>query len=82
MVRLRPIESRSVRRMGYDSPRRRLLVQFRSSDAVYVYYNVEPQVFSDLERAESKGRFINYEIKGRYRYRRLGRLTVRREKSG
>jgi hypothetical protein len=82
MVRLRPIESRSVRRTGYDSPRWRLVVQFRSSDAVYVCYNVEPQVFSDLERAESKGRFINYEIKGRYRYRRLGRLTVRREKSG
>ena len=82
MVRLQPIESRSVRRTGYDSPRWRLVVQFRSSDAVYVCYNVEPQVFSDLERAESKGRFINYEIKGRYRYRRLGRLTVRREKSG
>jgi hypothetical protein len=49
-----------------------LLVQFRASGEVYAYADVPARVHSELEAASSKGRYVNDEIKGRYRYARVG----------
>ncbi len=42
-----------------------------TSGNTYVYYEVAKRVFNDLLAADSKGRFLNAEIKGAYDYRRL-----------
>ena len=38
-----------------------------SSGGVYDYYEVPPKVYAALMSAESKGRFISEQIRGRYR---------------
>lgn len=49
-----------------------LSVKYRGGDA-YDYLDVPEAVFRELKAARSKGRFVNFEIKPRYRYwRRMG----------
>ena len=67
---LRRVESSSVDSIGYDPETRRLYVRFVGGRG-YVYYDVERSVFDALLGADSKGRFVNSEIKGVYDYRRL-----------
>lgn len=38
---------------------------------VYDYKNVPPNVFRSLKTASSKGRFLNFHIKGKYEYDRI-----------
>ena len=67
---LRRVESSSVDSIGYDPGTRRLYVRFVGGRG-YVYYDVDRSVFDALSAADSKGRFVNSEIKGAYDYRRL-----------
>ena len=68
---LRRVESTSVDAIGYDPDTRRLYIRFVGSRRAYVYYNVGQTVFDALIAADSKGRFVNREIKDAYAYRRL-----------
>jgi hypothetical protein len=70
-MRLRAVESSSIAAIGYDERMSRLLVQFRESGDVYAYREVPAHVFSELQAASSKGRYVNFKIKGRYRYERV-----------
>lgn len=70
LPRLLPVESSSLDAVGYDPARKRLYVRFRSG-YTYAYDEVAKSVFDDLLTADSKGRFLNQEIKGAYDYRRL-----------
>ena len=70
LPRLLPVESSSIDAVGFDPASKRLYVRFRSG-YTYVYYEVAKSVFDDLLGADSKGRFLNQEIKGAYDYRRL-----------
>ena len=75
-MKLRPVDSSSVAAIGYESRSARLLIQFRDSGELYAYSGVPPRVFAELKMAPSKGRFVNYEIKGRYPYKRLPQPTT------
>lgn len=70
LPRLLLVESSSIEAVGYDPASKRLYVRFRST-YTYVYYEVAKSVFDDLLAADSKGRFLNQEIKDAYDYRRL-----------
>lgn len=61
------VESSAVRSVGYDDAARTLDVEFEGG-AVYRYFDVPPAVHRRLMAASSKGRFVNYRIKGAYRY--------------
>ena len=67
---LRRVESSSVDAIGYDPGTHRLYIRFVGRRG-YVYYDVDQSVFDALLAADSKGRFVNSEIKGAYSYRRL-----------
>lgn len=70
-MRWRAVDSSSVAAIGYEVGRALLLVEFRSSGAVYAYHGVPRRVFRELSKAASKGCYVNYRIKGRYSYERL-----------
>lgn len=70
LPQLRRVASSSVESVGYDPDTGRLYVRFVSGRA-YVYYDVALGVYQDLLAADSKGGFVNAEIKGAYAYRRL-----------
>lgn len=60
-------ESTAFEEISYYHFQNTLFVVFRTSGA-YIYYDVEPEVWNQFKRAESKGGFFNEVIKGNYEY--------------
>jgi hypothetical protein len=67
MVTMHPVESSSIRSIGYDEQAEELWIEFHSSPDPYVYFEVPPEVYSELEEAGSKGEYVNLMIKPDYR---------------
>jgi KTSC domain len=68
---MRSVESSSIAAVGYDRQRRQAYIRFKTSPRLYLYEGVPAHVFEELERAESKGAFVNEVIKPRFRVRKL-----------
>ena len=67
---LKTMPSSVVAAMEYNDEAQILRITY-TSGAVYDYRNVPPDVYEDMKEADSKGTFLNYEIKGKYRYKRV-----------
>jgi hypothetical protein len=63
--------SSNVEAVGYDDATQELHVRFARSGETYVYTNVEQWRFDELLRADSKGGYINGEIKPSYNFYKL-----------
>lgn len=63
-------ESTTFTRILYWPYFEELSVEFRSSGAWYIYYDVPVEVWYSFKTADSKGSFFNSEIKGQYEYER------------
>jgi hypothetical protein len=57
-----------IRRFSYDSEDHVLRVVFVSG-RVYDYFDVPKAIYRAFQEAESKGGFLNAEIRPRYRYK-------------
>ena len=66
------VQSSSIATVGYDEEQQVLEVVFHDG-RVYHYLEVPPERVLSLLRAESKGRFLNSDIKPYFRYRAVGR---------
>lgn len=64
------VESTNIDMIGYDDENSQLHVRFRSG-AEYVYSEVPPAVYQEFLDADSKGKYLNERIKGRYEYARV-----------
>jgi hypothetical protein len=71
MPRLRSVDSTSIAAVGYDAATRDLYIRFHESEALYAYHGVDPATYAELLASESKGRYVNREIKPRFDYTRL-----------
>lgn len=67
MVRM---NSSSIAAAGYDDRRHALRLRYVNG-GMYDYLDVPVSVFQELLDAPSKGRFVNWYIKPRYRFARL-----------
>lgn len=72
-----PVESSSLASVGYEPSSLDLEVQFHHG-AVYIYSDVPPQVFDALMAAESKGRFLNSEIRDVYQCFKVPKRHLKR----
>jgi len=61
-----PIASTAIAKIGYSKHRHILEIEFVNGTA-YRYLDVSPSVYRDLLSAESKARFYDFNIKGKYR---------------
>ncbi len=64
---LTPVKSSKFLAMGYDEDTFELFLQFHptradAAGAIYRYQNVSPELFDDLQKAESLGKFFNERI--------------------
>jgi hypothetical protein len=66
------VQSSNIATVGYDEEQQILEIVFRDG-RVYHYLEVPPERVLSLLRAESKGRFLNSEIKPHFGYRAVGR---------
>ena len=64
------VSSSNISSIGYDLDSRTLEVEF-TDGSVYQYSGVSSGEYDGLMNAESKGKFLNANIKGRYSYVRL-----------
>ena len=67
MVTMHLVESSSIQAIGYDEEGEELWIDFHSSPDPYVYFEVSPEVYGELEEAGSKGQYVNLMIKPHYR---------------
>jgi len=65
-----PVDSSNLSAVGYDAETQEMRVQFRSG-ATYSYAMVPQDIFDGLTAAESAGRFLNANVKGRYGDRKI-----------
>jgi hypothetical protein len=66
------VDSSNLRAVGYDPDEKVLEVEFQGGD-VYTYRGVEPDLYDDLMRADSKGAFFQERIRDNYPFHREGR---------
>jgi hypothetical protein len=64
------VKSTGIKWIRYDASARTLDVAYVNSGD-YRYFDVGPEVYAWLSRAESKGKFVNRLVKEKYRYERL-----------
>ena len=62
------VESSAIDAVAYDPRRCELLVEYKGGRG-YVYLDVPRETYDALLAAPSKGKFVNAEVKPRYRYR-------------
>lgn len=82
LVPMVPVTSSNVRSVGYDDTGKVLYIQYKGyepkrgqnkPDTLYKYFYVPERVYLKMLGARSKGKFVSWHIKGRYRYRLVGR---------
>ena len=64
------VASSNITSVGYDPATETLEVEFWSG-SVYQYYNVPENIYEQLKKANSKGRFLHTYIKNAYPYSRV-----------
>jgi KTSC domain len=69
-IPMHAVRSSSIAAVGYDPRRRTLRIRFIGGDS-YDYLHVSPKVFGQLLDAPSKGRFVNWQVKPHFPYRRV-----------
>lgn len=65
------VASSNIAAIGYDPATETLEVEFLSG-SVYQYYNVSENMYDQLMKDGSKGRFLHTYIKNAYPYSRVG----------
>lgn len=66
-----PVRSSALRSVRYDEEQRVLEIEF-SNGAVYQYFDVPAEVYSELMAAESHGRYFHQQVRDAgYRYQRM-----------
>ena len=65
-----PVTSRSLASISFVKSSRILEVEFRSG-AIYRYREVPESTYSELLRAESKGRYFACHIRGKHQFERV-----------
>ncbi len=64
------VESSNIKALGYDLAAGILEVEFRNG-GIYQYAGVGAELYGNLLEADSKGRFLNQEIKGRFEVEKM-----------
>ena len=63
-----PVDSSNLKSIGHDG--QNLFVEF-GKGTIYVYFGVPLELYSELLNAESKGKYLNSNIKNVYRYEKI-----------
>ncbi|MHB8789931.1 MAG: KTSC domain-containing protein [Desulfobulbaceae bacterium] len=62
-------QSSNIAGFCYEEGSQTLTVEFNSGSR-YDYYDVPKHIYEGIKAADSKGKYLNVEIKGSYRYAR------------
>ncbi len=65
------VESSQISRIGYSKEHKVLAIEFIHNNALYYYFKVSENTFDEMIKAESIGRYLGLEIKGKYNYEKI-----------
>lgn len=65
------VNSTNIDSVGYNADTQTLTVKFRVSGQTYEYLNVPQTLYEGLMASESKGKYINDNIRSQFNYRRV-----------
>ncbi|GFE59620.1 KTSC domain-containing protein [Geobacter sp. AOG2] len=65
-----PVTSSNIRAIGYDPDSQTLEIEFNHG-SVYQYTGVPEHEYESMMNADSKGQYLNANIKGRYPFIKL-----------
>jgi hypothetical protein len=65
------VNSTNIDSVGYNADTQTLIVKFKVSGQTYEYLNVPQTLYESLMTAESKGKYINDNIRSQFTYRRV-----------
>ena len=73
---LTPVESSQIDSIGHTPNANVLFIRFHARapgthGPTYAYFDFPAEKFQDFLKAESKGRFLNQEIRDKYKYQKL-----------
>ncbi len=66
-----PVDSSSIRSLGYDFPSSILEVELAGSGRVYRYFDVPLSIYDEFMAAESKGGYFNEMIRDMYAFEEI-----------
>ena len=66
-----PVTSSQVKAIGHDPATNTLTVQFHTG-STYTYDGVDAKTYDAMLNAKSIGKFLGAEIKGKYKYKKVG----------
>ena len=61
------VDSTSIHSIGYAPLSQKLVVKF-ISNTIYEYFDVPYNIYKEFSRSESKGAFLNKEIKDKFEF--------------
>ena len=70
MAEMIPVKSSNIAGIAYDSQQMVLTVWFLNG-SIYNYYDVPTAVWTSFQNADSKGKYLAANIKGRFGYDRV-----------
>jgi hypothetical protein len=70
MPEMVPVDSTNIVRVGYDDGSQELYIEF-DSGRTYIYSDVASTTYEELMAADSKGSYLNREIKPNYACREM-----------
>jgi hypothetical protein len=76
-MQLTTVESSMIHAIGYDAEQQLLEIVFNTG-RTYQYLEVPPEVYKELMKAESKGRYFLANVRDMYPYQPAGRSRGRR----
>lgn len=65
------VDSSNIEAIGYDSDNQELHVRFLKSGETYVYYSVDEWVYQEFMQADSKGIYLNTNIRNAFQCSKL-----------
>ena len=71
MLELIFVDSSSVEAIRHDSGSLELFIRFLKSGETYAYYGVEEWRYQELMQSDSKGSYLNNNIKPNYEFAKL-----------
>ena len=64
------VESSNIESIGYDSANETLEIAFLNG-SIYQYFDVPQSIYEEIMSADSHGKYLAYQIKGKYRYSKV-----------
>jgi hypothetical protein len=71
-IQRQPVNSSDIASIGYDSAAETLEIEFKAT-GIYRYFSVPKNVWDELARTPSPGKFFLQHIKGKYAWEKIGR---------